>query len=152
MSTKPLLLVPAEQVEQFLEEINHAIDSYLTLGSEAEDFGLVLKFPEHPSLRPRYLGHSVSKEMFSSMERQVPDSEHFPSGEVKPSKGPDRKTLEDWKYMMQLAFEVSRGKSKAAKAAKKEQRTTKQQQWKGDLKRAEKFLGFRPVAVEVTGD
>lgn len=152
LTSKPLLLVSTDQVEQFLQEINGAIDGcYLTLGSEAEEFGLVLKFPSHPGLRPRYLGNSTSREMFSSMERGVPDSEHRPPGESRPSAKPERTTLEDWQYMMGLAFEVSKGKNKAAKAAKKDQRTAKQQQWKDDLKRAERFLGFRPGVLGLPG-
>lgn len=121
------------------------------LGNEAEEFGLILKFPDHPSLRPRYLGRSNTREMFTVMEKKVPNSEHFPNGERKPSNNPDPTTLDDWKYMIQLAIDVCKTKNKAAKAAKKDQRIKKQQQWKDGLRRAEKFLGFRPAPSKLLG-
>ena len=146
-TSKPLLLVPAEQVENLLKDVNNAVEAaYLTLGAEAEDFGLVVRFEGHQSLRPRYLGQSKSREKFASLEKHVPAADtKFPH--EKPSSSllpPKQQAIEEWRRKMELAFEVTKGKSLAAKAAKKQSREEKQGQWKADLKTAERFLGLRP--------
>ncbi|KAI9721880.1 MAG: hypothetical protein M1828_004975 [Chrysothrix sp. TS-e1954] len=148
--TKPLLLVPALQVEKLLTEINTLVPAAnVTLGSEAETFGLVVRFAGNAKLRPRFLGQSGSREKFASLEKHVPSVdtsyEGSPTSKVSPLTDD---AVQDWRRKMDLASEVSKGKKLAAKAAKKQTREEKQTHWKSDLKTAERFLGMRPLTLE----
>ena len=155
LTAKPILLIPTEQVEQLLLEIYVAFNKeekyYLTLGEEAKDFGLVLESPDHPDIRPRYLGHSKTREVFAAMEHHVPSALFRPPGEAKPSVSVDSVTLAAWMATMEAAFEVSKGRSKASKLKKKDQQLQKKRHWKGQLRQAERLLGFRPGAFKVSG-
>ena len=151
-AAKPILLIPSLQLEKLLNDINDAIEEcHLTIGSEAEDFGLVVNFPNHPELLPRYLGRCHSREAFCRLERNVPDIKWRPTGEVRREPSPDERTKEACRQQLEMAYEVSRGRNKANKAAKKEARVSKQQQWKDSLKRAERYLGLRPGPHRAAG-
>lgn len=150
---KPILLTPVELLEKLLIDINENVeDCALTVGSEAEEFGLVLSFPDHSELLPRYLGRSHTREEFVKLEKHVPSIAWRPDGEVRKDPPPDERTKEACRLQLEMAYEVSRGRNKANKAAKKQERSVKQQQWKDSLKKAERYLGLRPSYLRLPGN
>ncbi|KAL9052680.1 MAG: hypothetical protein Q9162_005239 [Coniocarpon cinnabarinum] len=154
ISAKPFLLIPVEQVDQLLDEIFFAFDQqeryFLILGDEAKDFGLLLEFPEHPSLRPRYLGCTQSRETFQAMERNVPLESFRPPHESPIATSPDTVSKSHHERLMSLIMEISKGNNKTHKAAsKKQQQGLKKRDWKNELRRAERLLGMRPTSLSL---
>lgn len=151
-TTKPILLIPSKQVETLLKDINNAVDdAHLILGTEAEEIGLVIRFPNHPDLLPRYLGHSTCREQFVRLERHVPNAVRRRKGEIPHKDAPNNRTAQEWRRQMEMAFDVAKGKSRASKNTRKEQRAEKQQAWKGSLRKAERALGLRPALLRENG-
>ena len=145
---KPLFFIPTQQVTKLVTDINKTLENcHLTLSFHAEDIGLALIFDSHPEMAPRYLGRSASKEKFNTLERHCPGENYRPNGEPKAMKPPAATILQDFKRKAQLVKELSKAKSKATQATREEQRHSKQQGWKTDLKQTERFLGLRPEQV-----
>lgn len=76
-------------------------------------------------------------------QRRVPPPSYKAPGEpVLPSA--DKPTIEAYKAMIEETIQLNKAKSKAAKAKRKEQRITHQQNWGRLLKRTQRYLGLRP--------
>lgn len=150
---KPLFLILTQQVAELLANINKTVrNCNLILPSHAEDIGLALVFDSHPEMAPRFLGQADSKDKYNALERHCPGENYRPTGEPKATKPPAAKILQDFKRKAQLAKELSKAKSQATSATREEQRHSKQQGWKTDLKQTERFLGLRPTqVVEIKG-
>ncbi|KAF2232955.1 hypothetical protein EV356DRAFT_487814 [Viridothelium virens] len=144
LAQKPLLLIPLHQVRGLLSAINNTfVNSKLEISSEFVDIGLVVQFPEHPNLRPRFLGTSTSKAHFDFLELNVPtDSMMSATGGSVPS--PDDRSLQAFKQKIQTMLEVNKTRKNAAQAKKKERRVKRQQDMVRMLKRAQRYLGIRP--------
>ena len=149
---KPVFFIRTEEVDALLNEINNAFeDCSLCLGVEAQEFGLVCSFPNHPDLRPRYLGHCCSREQYLSLERHISDSDFRPDGEPESIDPVDDSVMANFKLKLDMAIDVARGKSRAGKVVRQKQRTENRQKWKSELKDAERMLGLRPAHVAAPG-
>lgn len=142
-TSKPILLTPANQVEALISDINKELCLNLVLGQSAESHGLVFTLPDHPDLRPRWLGQSNCKTEFNSLERNIPEEEWRPRDEKRATALPDLMVRHDWQIKLTAAFELIKGE-KISKAAKLEKRLVTQHQSKADLKYIERCFGLRP--------
>ncbi|KAF2455919.1 hypothetical protein BDY21DRAFT_63760 [Lineolata rhizophorae] len=149
VSEKPLLFITETQLLNLLGEIN---DKYppanLRITEGNRDAGLVVQFAPHPSLRPRYLGRSHSREQFNDLEANVPGRSFSMSKEDNDAQ-PDRPSLEAFKAKMQEVLEAQRAKNKAGKAKKRQERMQRQQAMGKQLKRAQRYLGLRPSKTDI---
>ncbi|KAL9094062.1 MAG: hypothetical protein Q9165_003732 [Trypethelium subeluteriae] len=144
LTQKPLLLIPLQQVQGLISAINNTfVNSKLEIPPEFVDIGLVIQFPEHPSLRPRFLGTSTSKAHFDFLESNVP-AESMASDTGEPVSPADERSLEAFKHKIEAALKVNKARKNAAKAKKKDQRVKRQQDMVRMLKRAQRYLGIRP--------
>lgn len=142
--SKPLILIREDQLQTLLTDINTEFQDLglkITAYNRAE--GLVIKFPNHPRLTPRYLGRSSSKAEFDNMSANAPGHTFTAPGEGH-APPPDQRTLEAFKQMMDDVAELNKAKSKAIKAKKKEERVLKQKNMGQQLKRAQRYLGLHP--------
>lgn len=81
------------------------------------------------------------------MERRAPAAAFKAPGEpTLPSA--DKPTLEAFKAKIEEAIVLNKAKSKAAKAKRKEQRVTSQQNWGRLFKRTQRYLGLRPAQID----
>lgn len=60
INTRPLILVPAQQVQQFFEEIDVALKCGISLLKKCP-YGLVLRFTDDGTPQPSYLGQSTNR-------------------------------------------------------------------------------------------
>ena len=159
ITSKPAFVVPVEQVEQLLHEIYNAFDRdeayYLVLGSDASDFGLVMEFPQHPTLRPRLLGESNTREEFGQLKNNVPNPDLRLASEPNMESEPTEDESIAFTRLLTKALQMARhqlaarnrdrnqGKSKR----KKEEQVQRAQNWKNELRRCERLLGLRPSSA-----
>ncbi|OJD32135.1 qde-2-interacting protein [Diplodia corticola] len=145
VASKPLILITLTQFQLLIHEINQYkrnLDFKLT--DYHRDCGLILDIP-HPAFTPRFLGYSYSRDDFNDMEqRRVPPATYKAPGEPARLPVADKPTLEAYKAMIEDAIQLNKAKSKAARAKRKEQRITLQQNWGRSLKRTQRYLGLRP--------
>ncbi|KAL1613810.1 hypothetical protein SLS54_010271 [Diplodia seriata] len=148
VATKPLILITLTQFQLLVHEINQYkrnLDFKLT--DYHRDCGLILDIP-HPAFTPRFLGYSYSRDEYNDMEqRRVPPATWRAPGEP-PLPSADKPTLEAYKAMIEETIQLNKAKNKAAKARRKEQRVSLQQNWGRLLKRTQRYLGLRPDRTE----
>lgn len=147
--SKPLILVLEGQVHGLLQEINSHCKLELKVTNSQREEGLVLRFPDHPRCRPRYLGRSHTRDEYNSMTDQVPLVSVRAPGEPTPP-SLDAQSIEDFRQMIEDAWEVTKNKSKASKEKKRVDRLKKQKIFTDQLKRAQRYLGLRPTAPDGT--
>jgi hypothetical protein len=147
--SKPLILVRESQTLDLLNEINSYFKLSLKITDSQREEGLVLRFPNHPRCRPRYLSRSHTRDEYNSMTDQVPlVSVRAPGEQASPSL--DAETLEAFRQMIEDAWEVTKNKSKASKEKKRVDRLKKQKVFTDQFKRAQRYLGLRPSTPEGT--
>lgn len=144
---KALILVTERQFEDLLKEINSALKLSLKITDQQREEGLVSRFPDHPLCRPRYLGRSRSKDEYTDMLDVIPSTGFHAAGEST-MPPPSAETLEDFRAMMEELWEIQRGKTKAAKKKKQQERIVKQQSMTDQFKRVQRYLGLRPTAQD----
>ncbi|KAL5390401.1 hypothetical protein DPSP01_001965 [Paraphaeosphaeria sporulosa] len=145
--SKPLILVHEGQVDDLFKEINTHFNFELKITNSHREEGLILRFPDHPRCRPRYLGRSHTREEYSSMVDQVPHVSVCAPGEPsQPSLDTD--TIEAFRQMIEDAWEITKNKGKASKEKKRVDRLKKQKVFTDQLKRAQRYLGLRPSAPD----
>jgi hypothetical protein len=144
MSEKPIFFISTHQVEQLVTEINEKVPTLDICLDTLDSKGLVFDFPDHPTLRPRYLGCSTSKEQFEDMQHTMPPKSNQESLIGLDFGQPDHRTLAAFKRSIEAAMEANKNKSNNSKAKKKEERIQKQQVMTKLLKRAERYFGLRP--------
>lgn len=144
---KPLILVSESQVEHLLNEVNIVLKLSLKITDQQREDGLVTRFPDHPNCRPRYLGRSYIREEYNTMVDSVPGATFRASGESIPPPLPGG-TLEDFRQLMEELWELQKGKSKAQKKKKQQERIAKQQSMANSFKRAQRYLGLRPTVQD----
>lgn len=143
-AAKPVIFVSEKQLQTLLNEITGVFQHLdLTITNYYREIGLVVTFPDHPRLRPRYLGTSTSRARYNEMEANAPKAIFRPAGE-KEVPPPDQRSLEAFQAMMEETIELNKAKNKATKAKKNEQRVQRQQNMVRQLKRAQRYLGLRP--------
>lgn len=144
-NVKPLFLITETQFDQLLHEID-SVFPHLELRGKKEyywDIGLVVQFPDHPLLRPRYFGRTASRADFDMAPVSAPSSTFRMAGE-NTSKEPDGRSLEAFRKTIEECIELNKQKSRQSKAKRKEERIAQQQFMGKQFKRAQRYLGLRP--------
>lgn len=143
---KPLPLIPESQFIDLLHDIDGAFPR-LRLQHRVKDYRealVILDFPDHPDLKPRFLGETTSRANYDTLYNLMPNQQYRPRGE-KPAAGPPHsKTLEAFKQMMEETAELTKSKNKAARGRRKEDRIYRQRLIIKQMKRAQRYLGLRP--------
>ncbi|KAI9803686.1 MAG: hypothetical protein M1833_000598 [Piccolia ochrophora] len=146
---KPLLLVPAYQVLEFLMNINDAYGTELTFPPEPEKLGFLISFPNNNTPRPRYLGCSQRKDMFEKLSKKIPAEDFKPPGEPHQQHAPSERSMAAWRENVEKAIELSKHKNKLSKHKKRQERFERQQGWGRQVKRAQRYLGLRQKRQDV---
>ncbi|OAL44821.1 hypothetical protein IQ07DRAFT_649015 [Pyrenochaeta sp. DS3sAY3a] len=148
--TKPLVLVRENQVHALLQEVNTHLDLSLRITDDQREQGLITRFPDHPRCRPRYLGRSNSRTEYDNLVEKTPGADF--SAPDDPACSPlDTSASEHFELLMEDLWDVTKAKNKAAKAKKQQERLARQRSMAEQLKRAQRYLGLRPIeAGEVT--
>ena len=146
--SKPLILISFTQFEVLIKAINDFLPR-LELDIETAKWRelLVLEFPEHPRLRPRYLGQSNSRDDYNKLTSYVPDMHYRLPGEPSGANvlKPDARSIEAFKAMVEDAIDLSKNKSKAFKAKRQADRILVIKDIQKQLKRTQRYLGLRPL-------
>jgi len=140
-----LYLVPADQVREFFQEINQKLKCDLSLDTKAAEDGLMLDFPRHPDLRPRYLGTIRSRNEYNDLQDHIPSPAWRPDDEISPIHEPSAEAINIYREVTDLALDAGNAQRRAIKEKKQADRVTKQQGWLNDLKVLEQYLGLRPA-------
>jgi hypothetical protein len=114
------------------------IEGPIVLDGTHLDNGVILKFDNHDTLRPRYLGRSKCQGDFHVMSGSIPSI-----GDIKEDPDYDDKSLRAFKKKMELAVDAQKNRTRAMKARKQEEQVLKKQRYRWDLKRAQRYLGLR---------
>lgn len=145
MATRPLLLVPAVQVQDLIDEINDAFQCSLSLPTDSH-LGLVLPFHDDGTPQPKFIGQCTSRETKEKLEWTIPT----PSGDADDHNPPagcspevDR-SFAAFRRKVEAGLDVAKNKSKAAKAKKRQDQIQKQKDWSRALKRTQRYLGLLP--------
>ncbi|KAF2118635.1 hypothetical protein BDV96DRAFT_642822 [Lophiotrema nucula] len=142
--TKPLILVRESQVENLLKEINSTLKLRLRITDQQREDGLVAHFPDHPRCLPRYLGRSNSREQYDQMAENTPTTSFRGTGEG-PLPPLNEYTIDKFKQLLEDMWDLQRSKSKKTKGQKRIDNLAKQQDMTKLFKRAQRYLGLRPV-------
>ena len=144
-NTKPLFFITEAEFDQLIHEID-SIFPHLELRDKKEyywDIGLVVQFPDHPRLRPRYFGRTTSRADFDMAPVSAPSPTFRMAGE-NASKEPDSRSLEAFRKTIEECIELNKQKSKQSKAKRREERIAQQQFMGKQFKRAQRYLGLLP--------
>lgn len=145
MASRPLLLVPAVQVQQLINEINDAFQCKLSLPTDSH-LGLVLPFHDDGTPQPKFLGQCTSRETKEKLEWTIPTpsgdmNDHIPPAGCSPEV--DR-SFAAFRKKIEAALDATKNKSKAARAKKRQDQIQRQKEWSLALKRTQCYLGLRP--------
>lgn len=154
---KPLIVVPAHEVELFFNDINASIRaanlSVRRLGSSHT--GFCIEFAsQHARLRPRFLGFVSSQDQYRRLQDNSPGSHFLMAGEEEgPSLTQEDGDVQKYDILISLARDLSSNKSKkknrsargVTPQARQQQIMTINRDWESDLKQVQRFLGLRPV-------
>ncbi|MCJ1464932.1 hypothetical protein MMC07_003547 [Pseudocyphellaria aurata] len=139
-ATKPLLVVPAVEVEDLLFEINSRLKLQLGFPHPTSEPGFLLNFLIEGSPRPRYLGRLTTENDSETMESKIPGSNFKQDGEEEL----DPRSFPAFRVKMEAAVQAGKNRSKASKEKKKRERIIIKGSWCAQLKRARCYLGIRP--------
>jgi hypothetical protein len=145
VSQKPIILLPLQQVEQFLATINENLGTQLTIPRAAESTGFLIQFEVDGTPRPRYLGRSISRDMADDLKKAVPDPSYRPHGIIEQHVDPSDRSLQAFKRSMDRVLEIDKKKKKVSKDKKNQERHAKQQSWNSSSKRIQQYLGLKQV-------
>jgi hypothetical protein len=140
--SKPILLVPENQVQKLLDEINSAFRISIKLPRDP----FLLAFYQDGTPAPALLGISNNRETVGKMEQSIPSPpENF--GECPASASPEEeRSFERFKEKMERAAAAAQKKKHAAlKKAKAKDRLAAHVNWCEALKRGQRYLGLRPL-------
>lgn len=102
----------------------------------------------HPDLRPRYLGYITSQEDLLHLKRTAPNYSYRPGNEPRNIDPPTKEARNAYISLLEEGADWSKGKSRKSKALKEHTAFQVQQNWKQDLKHAERFFGLRPPHLD----
>lgn len=139
-------MIPALQVQQFLDQIGKRYNIRLTLPMNPE-LGLLLSFQEKGIPQPRYLGRSSSKDTKDNLVAAIPprpdnsvDCNILSQGDTGALNG----IAKAFHEMMEAGLNATKTQSKASRQRKRAEKIERQQQWVQSLKRAQCYLGLHP--------
>ena len=108
MSVRPLLLVPAIEVEVLLREINETLNMSLRFPAQATKKGFKVDFPDDGSPKPQKLGVSSSHGGYGALEKQIP----VPAKDAwTHTKEGDDKSLESFRSRMEAAVSATKART-----------------------------------------
>ncbi len=137
---KPLLLVPASEVEALFTEINAKLILEMGFPDAETDPSFLLSFLQVGTPRPRFLGRLTSKEALSDLESKIPEPGRNQYGE----EAMDPEIIGPWKAMMEAAVRAGKSSSKQSKEKRKKDRLLKKLAMRNQLERTGCYLGIRP--------
>ncbi|OJD26297.1 hypothetical protein ACJ73_02326 [Blastomyces percursus] len=143
ISTRPLILVPSQQVQDLIDDINNVFKTHVFLPLDQEP-GLLIPFENDGTPQPHYLGTSSSQEAKEELESTIP---HAPTDHHEPPQGCSAevdRSFASFKAKMAAAVDANRRKNKTARKKKEGDRVRKLQGWCRAMKRAQCYLGMRP--------
>ncbi|PGH14831.1 hypothetical protein AJ80_05757 [Polytolypa hystricis UAMH7299] len=143
VSPKPLLLVPREQVQELIDEINKAFSCQLSIPSDKR-FGFLISFVQDGMPQPQFLGISSSREDKDAMERRIPRLTDEQREKISGLCADNDRSFEAFRAKIEAAVAATRHKAKASKEKKHRDHIQKLQDWCRSLKRTQCYLGLRP--------
>ncbi|KAL8974519.1 MAG: hypothetical protein Q9197_001252 [Variospora fuerteventurae] len=138
-SNKPLILVPATEVQALFDDIKKDLRFLVYFPSAEKDPGFLLSFTEEGIPLPRYLGRLDQEHGLDDMEAQLP-----PFTPEIPTHRLDDRSFAAFRKKMEDAVQATKQKSKFQKDRKKKERIGLKQGWCEEMKRAQCYLGIRP--------
>ena len=143
----PILLVPAKQLQDFLELINRSLSTSLAMPSNGANGTFMVSFENDGTPRPRYLGRSTNKEAAESLRNNIPPTYYKPMNEPKSTVTPTEQALEAFKAKLELMNAAQKGRKTVSKEKARKERLFNQQSWKASLKRTQRYLGLREAST-----
>jgi hypothetical protein len=147
MMIKPIMLLPLDQVEYLIQEINLAFKTEIACPPDP----FVVSFFDDGTPQPKHLGICRCREDLADMEASIPNvpddytGEPFPKGD---SLRVTERSLADFKAKIERILSSRKKNKQAAKKKKMDERFLKQQDWLKQLERAQRYLGLRPKATK----
>ena len=141
--TKPLLLIPREEVLDLFKEIYTNLKIPAKFPDVIRHPGFDIEFEEEGSPRPRYLGRLTDHTSLLDLEAEIPEPDMEPG---EPQALEDR-TFPAFRRKMEAAIQAGKNRQKNAKSKKKQDRVVQKRGWCAQLKRAQCYLGIRPRGI-----
>ena len=141
--TKPLLLIPREEVLDLFKEIYTNLRIPAKFPDVTRHPGFDIEFEEEGSPRPRYLGRLTDHMSLLDLEAEIPEPGMEPG---EPQVLEDR-TFPAFRRKMEAAIQAGKNRQKNAKSKKKQDRVIQKRGWCAQLKRAQCYLGIRPRGI-----
>ncbi|KAI6866013.1 hypothetical protein D0864_11495 [Hortaea werneckii] len=144
-TAKAITFVPESQLQTLLDEINKAFPrANIKLTDSLREEGLSISFDALPQdLRPRWLGHSRSRDQHDSWVAALKPPDSTSTAEMA------QRDLAKFKEYMEKALEASKAKSKAKKKAQSQASYYRKQEAGKQVLRAQRYLG---LATKSEGD
>ncbi|KAL9600572.1 MAG: hypothetical protein Q9219_003118 [cf. Caloplaca sp. 3 TL-2023] len=139
-SDKPLILVPATEVQTLFDDIKRELRLLVYFPKVEQAPGFLLSFEEDGIPLPRYLGRLDLEHNLDEMEAKIPPFQR----EINGKNRLDDRSFAAFKKKMDEAVQATKNKSKAQKNHKKRERIISKENWCEQLKRAQCYLGLRP--------
>ncbi|KAL8934053.1 MAG: hypothetical protein Q9216_006092 [Gyalolechia sp. 2 TL-2023] len=139
-ANKPLILVPASEVQALFDDIRCELRLIVSFPSVDKEPGFLLSFTEKGIPRPRYLGRLDLEHNLDEMEAKIPPFRQDVNGNHRA----DDRSFAAFKKKMEEAVQATKQKSKFQKDRKRKERITLKQSWCEQMKRAQCYLGVRP--------
>ncbi|TVY43515.1 Uncharacterized protein LSUB1_G000356 [Lachnellula subtilissima] len=143
----PILLVPAKQLQDFLELINSDLNTSLAMPARGANGTFMVSFEDDGTPRPRYLGRTANKEAAETLRNNIPPTYYKPKNEPKSTVTPTPQALAAFKAKLELMNAAQKGKKNWSKEKSKRERLFSQQSWKASLKRTQRYLGLREAST-----
>lgn len=139
-NTKPLLLIPREEVLDLFKEIYVHFRIPADFPDVTRHPGFDIGFEEEGSPRPRYLGRLTDQMSLLDLEEMMPE----PGTELGGPQVLEDRTFPAFRRKMEAAILAGKNRQKNAKSRKKQDRVVQKRGWCAQLKRAQCYLGIRP--------
>lgn len=138
--TKPLLLIPREEVLDLFKEIYVNFKIPVNFPDVTRHPGFDIGFEEEGSPRPRYLGRLTDQMSLLDIQDMIPE----PGTEPGEPQVLDDRTFPAFRRKMEAAILAGKNRQKNAKSKKKQDRVVQKRGWCAQLKRTQCYLGIRP--------
>jgi hypothetical protein len=173
IATKPILLLPLEQVEYLIQQINQAFKMDIVCPPDP----FTVSFFDDGTPQPTHLGIVCSRDELAQMESSIPTvpdnyGEHLEDLSLGDSGGdlssmllnssanpgghsmhvarkPTERSFAEFKAKMERIIASTKKNKKAAKQKKMEDQLLRQQDWMKQLKQAQCYFGLRPRATKL---
>jgi hypothetical protein len=147
MMAKHILLLPLDQVKHLIDQINLAFKT--TIDCPPDPF--TVSFFDDGMPQPKHLGISRSRDDLTDMKASIPTvpddyGEDFSQVDGRPTE----RTFTAFKAKIERIISSTKKDKQATKQNKFNDRFLRQQDWVKQLKRAQRYLGLRPRATQIT--